>query len=108
MSTFREALGAAAAFMGVAMGTSPAPALQGPLPGAATAHKLKLPNRPGSIQGLADTASLNAFSGQITYTVPLQLPMGPGGFGPSLAFTYVGDLGNGPLGVGWTLGGIAI
>ena len=83
-------------------------ALSGPSPGAATAQTVKLPDFPGSAQGLSDEASVTVFSGQVSYSVPLDLPKGPAGFGPSLALTYVGELGNGPVGIGWTLGSIAI
>src|SRR5207249_3281220 len=55
-----------------------------------------------------DLASVNMFAGQITYSIPIDLPRGRAGFGPGLALSYSGDLGNGPLGVGWTLGSIAI
>src|SRR5215471_1380450 len=110
MSIFRLARGIRVAVVLVALGTGArsAWALQGPQPGAASANKLTLPNRPGSVQGLSDAASVNAFSGQVGYAVPLDLPKGPAGFGPQLAFTYLGELGNGPMGIGWTLGDIAI
>src|SRR6185369_14873856 len=49
-----------------------------------------------------------AFSGQIGYQVPITLPAGPGGFGPSMGLRYEGDLGNGPLGIGWALDSIMI
>jgi RHS repeat-associated protein len=76
----------------------------GPTPAAATATKAVLPDRPGSVRGLADEASVNVFSGQIDYSVPIELPKGRAEFGPSLSLSYTGELGNGPLGVGWSLG----
>jgi hypothetical protein len=99
---------ACAALLGTLVGSQDAAALQGPTSGAATAKTLILPSKPGSVKGLSDEASIGAFSGQISYSVPLDLPAGRGGFGPGLSLTYSGDLGNGPLGVGWSLGQIAI
>ena len=57
---------------------------------------------------MADAASVNVFLGQVAYSPPLDLPAGIAGFGPGLAITYAGELGNGPLGIGFTLGEIAI
>jgi RHS repeat-associated protein len=67
-----------------------------------------LPDGPGSVRGLADDASIGVFSGQVAYSVPIELPESRGGFGPSLSLTYAGELGNGPLGVGWSLGHASI
>jgi YD repeat-containing protein len=78
-------------------------ALNGPLPGAVNAQTVKLPAGPGSIRGLADAAKVDGFTGQVQYAVPIELPAGPGGLVPMLSLGYDGDLGNGPLGVGWSL-----
>lgn len=79
-----------------------------PAPGAANAQTLKLPDGPGSVRGLADSPNVEVFSGQVGYGVPLELPAGVAGFGPSLSLGYSGDLGNGPLGVGWALPQVAL
>src|SRR3954454_6100953 len=79
-----------------------------PSPGAVTAQTLHLPDKPGSIKGLADPATISTFSGQVSYSIPIVLPAGRAGFGPSLTLAYSGDLGNGPVGVGWNLGAIGI
>ncbi|MFH0901062.1 MAG: SpvB/TcaC N-terminal domain-containing protein, partial [Pseudomonadota bacterium] len=63
---------------------------------------LKLPDGPGSVQGLADGVSIGMFSGQVEYSVPIAVPA-TGGLAPSLALDYSGALGNGPIGVGWAL-----
>ncbi len=63
---------------------------------------LKLPDGPGSVQGLADSVSIGMFSGQVEYSVPIAVPA-TGGLAPSLALDYSGALGNGPIGVGWAL-----
>jgi RHS repeat-associated protein len=79
-----------------------------PEPGAVSATTLKVPDGPGSVHGLNDAGVVEPFSAQITYSVPIDLPAGRAGFGPSLSLLYSGDLGNGPLGVGWTISSIAI
>lgn len=63
---------------------------------------LKLPDAPGSVAGLADPATLDVFSGQVGYSVPIRAPAA-GGITPALAIEYSGALGNGLLGVGWNL-----
>ncbi len=79
-----------------------------PKPGAVSASTLKLPDKPGSIKGLSDDASVQVFSGHVSYSVPFELPQGRAGFGPQLSLSYSGELGNGPLGIGWSLGLISI
>jgi hypothetical protein len=114
MSARRHRMGGIAAVAATAAagaffaGPGPAWALQGPAPGAASANKLKLPDGPASVHGLGDKASTNLFSGQVGYSIPIDLPKGPAGFGPQLALTYSGDLGNGHVGIGWTLPGIEV
>jgi RHS repeat-associated protein len=78
-----------------------ASALGGPSPGAVSAQTVKLPSGPGSVRGLADDAQVNGFTGQVAYSIPIELPSAPGGLAPSLHLGYDGDLGNGPIGVGW-------
>src|SRR3954464_3518986 len=79
-------------------------ALQGPAPGAAAASTIKLPDGPGSVRGLADPAAVESFAGQVTYAIPIEVPAGRAGSAPSLALQYNGGLGNGSIGIGWTLG----
>ena len=45
---------------------------------------ISLPSGPGSIQGLGESFQPQLNSGSGSYAVPLILPSGPGGFGPSL------------------------
>ena len=95
--------------LAAALGLGPsARAFEGPDPGAATATSLTLPDGPASIRGLADAATVDVFTGQVNYAIPLDLPKGPGGFGPSFALQYSGETGNGPIGIGWSLGTIMI
>lgn len=83
-------------------------AVNGPSPGAVSAQTVKLPAGPGSVRGLADDATVAAFTGQVRYAIPIDLPAGPDGMSPSLTLGYDGELGNGPLGVGWRLSQAAI
>ena len=79
-----------------------------PAPGAVTAQTVKVPDGPGSVRGLASDASVSSFTGQVTYSIPIELPGGPGGLAPSLALHYDGALGNGPVGLGWSLGHVGV
>jgi RHS repeat-associated protein len=89
--------------LSLTLAPSVAYALGGPAPGAVNAQTVRLPAGPGSIRGLADNASVDGFTGQVRYSVPIPLPAGPGGLTPSLSLGYDGELGNGPLGIGWSL-----
>ena len=90
--------------LSIVMAPSAAHASAGrPVAGAATPDRLKLPSGPSSVRGLADEPSVDAFAAQLNYQVPIELPGGFGGLAPKLALTYSGALGNGPLGIGWTL-----
>jgi RHS repeat-associated protein len=75
-----------------------------PTPGAIAPDRLKMPSGPSSVRGLADEPSVDAFNAQLNYQVPIELPGGYGGLAPGLALKYSGSLGNGPMGIGWTLG----
>jgi hypothetical protein len=95
--------GATAAALALVAMTGTAHALGGPSPGAVSAQTVKLPSGPGSVRGLADDAQVSSFTGQVQYSVPIEMPAGPGGFAPQLSLGYAGELGNGPIGVGWLL-----
>jgi RHS repeat-associated protein len=75
-----------------------------PAPGAASAQTVVRPDGPASVRGLSDAASVHIFSGQVSYSIPFELPTAAAGFGPKLALQYSGALGNGSVGVGWSLG----
>ena len=101
----RLCVGAAVALGAAALALSrDARALGAPSPSAASASTIKLPDGPASIRGLADPATVDMFSGQVGYRVPIDVPAGVAGLAPHLALDYSGDLGNGPLGIGWMLG----
>ncbi|HTE53483.1 MAG TPA: FG-GAP-like repeat-containing protein [Kofleriaceae bacterium] len=98
----RGALSVTGLVVTAAMSTA-ALAAGGPEPGAVTAETVKLPSGPGSVRGLADNASVSAFTGQVQYSVPIDLPTAAGALAPTLSLGYDGGLGNGPLGVGWSI-----
>jgi RHS repeat-associated protein len=80
-----------------------AQALDGPSPGALTPSTLTLPSSPASIRGLSDDPSVSVFSGEVSYSLPIDLPKAAGGFAPTFSLAYDGARGNGPLGVGWNV-----
>lgn len=46
--------------------------------------------------------------GAATYSIPIQVPPGIAGVEPKLSLTYNSQAPNGPLGVGWSLGGLSV
>ncbi|MFD0893724.1 VCBS repeat-containing protein [Luteolibacter ambystomatis] len=56
----------------------------------------------GSLKGAMTVGG----DGSSNYSIPLDLPKGTGGMEPKLSFNYSSGGGNGPLGVGWSLGGL--
>jgi RHS repeat-associated protein len=64
---------------------------------------ISVPKGPGSIEGLGESFQPSLNSGTAKYGVTLQVPPGTAGQTPSLALSYEGGGGNGPLGLGWAL-----
>jgi RHS repeat-associated protein len=46
-------------------------------------------------------------SGAATYSIPIVVPPGTAGMAPDITLSYASNAGNGPLGVGWSLGGMS-
>lgn len=65
---------------------------------------LTLPKGGGAVKGLGETFVSNLNSGTGAYRVPLALPAGRNGYGPSLALGYSSGRGNGSFGLGWNIG----
>lgn len=76
-------------------------AVSDPTPGGVSANTLKMPTGPGSLEGLGKAGEVSVFTGQYSYSIPLDLPAGQAGFGPSLALAYSGDTGQSVMGIGW-------
>jgi len=47
-------------------------------------------------------------NGAATYSVPIAVPPGVGGMEPKLSLGYSSQAGNGPMGLGWNLGGVSM
>src|SRR5215468_6530766 len=74
-----------------------------PVAGSITPERLKVPSGPSSVRGLADEPSVDPFYAHVGYQVPIELPAGHGDLSPTLALSYTATLGNGPMGIGWSL-----
>jgi RHS repeat-associated protein len=71
---------------------------------ATTAQAIPLPTAEGSLQGMGESFAPELGSGAATYSVPLAVPPGRAGVQPGLALSYSSAAGNGPAGLGWSLG----
>jgi RHS repeat-associated protein len=71
---------------------------------AFTAPQINLPKGGGAIRGIGEKFTANAATGTGSLSVPIALSSGRSGFGPRLSLTYDSGSGNGPFGIGWSLG----
>ncbi len=62
------------------------------------------PTGGGAIKGLGDTFSPDLHTGTGNLSVPIAVPPGRGGFQPEITLAYSTGRGNGPFGLGWSLG----
>ena len=63
--------------------------------------------RAATVAGVTSASLAIDESGAATYSIPIAVPPGAAGMEPSLSFVYSSQAGNGPLGVGWSLGGLS-
>jgi RHS repeat-associated protein len=84
--------------------TNPLILPSGPDKSAATPQAIALPKGEGSIQGMGESFTPDLSSGTGTFAVPIAVPKGRNGVGPSLALSYSTAGGNGSIGQGWSLG----
>jgi hypothetical protein len=70
----------------------------------AAAPGLALPKGGGALSALGETFKVDLSTGGGAFSVPLELPEGRGGLGPTLVLQYSTGAGNGPIGLGWRLG----
>ncbi len=68
------------------------------------APRVTLPKGGGAIRGIGEKFSVNSVNGTASLTVPIPVSPARSGFGPQLTLTYDSGAGNGPFGVGWSLG----
>ncbi len=67
------------------------------------APAVSLPTGGGAIRGIGEKFAANPVTGSATFSIPLPVSPGRGGFGPQLTLTYDSASGNGPFGFGWSL-----
>lgn len=65
---------------------------------------ISLPGGGGAIKGLGESFVPDIQTGTGQFSVPLAIPPGRNGLQPTLALTYSTAAGNGPLGLGWSVG----
>lgn len=65
---------------------------------------ISLPSGGGALRGLGEKFVPDLQKGTGTLVLPITLPDGRNGFQPNLALTYSTGQGNGPFGMGWSLG----
>jgi hypothetical protein len=65
---------------------------------------ISLPHGGGALSGFGETFAPDLHTGTGNFTVPIALPPGRNGFQPELNLVYSTGHGNGPFGLGWSLG----
>jgi hypothetical protein len=68
------------------------------------APAISLPKGGGAIRGMGEKFAANPVTGTGSMTVPIATSPGRSGFGPQLSLSYDSGSGNGPFGLGWSLG----
>ncbi|MTI89081.1 MAG: hypothetical protein FH748_14075 [Balneolaceae bacterium] len=66
--------------------------------------EISLPKGGGAIKGIDEQFKVNAANGTAAFSLPLPLTPGRNEFTPSLSLNYNSGSGNGPFGLGWSLG----
>jgi RHS repeat-associated protein len=69
-----------------------------------TAPQISLPKGGGAIRGIGEKFVANPVTGTGSLTVPIARSPGRSGFGPELSLSYDSGTGNGPFGMGCSLG----
>jgi len=65
---------------------------------------IALPKGGGALKAIDERFEVNAANGTADLSFPLPISEGRGGFSPNLALAYNSGGGNGPFGLGWSLG----
>jgi RHS repeat-associated protein len=71
---------------------------------APAAPSIRLPTGGGAVRGIGEKFAANPVLGSGSLTIPLATSPGRSGFGPQLALSYDSNAGNGPFGLGWSIG----
>ena len=65
--------------------------------------RVKLPEGPGSLEGIGENADVDEKMGQASWSIPIDVPRGYAGVTPELALTYSSGGGGSVTGMGWLL-----
>src|SRR5215216_1926908 len=65
---------------------------------------LSLPKGGGAIKGIGEKFQADLHTGTGNFSIPIAVPPGRNGFQPEFALAYSTGNGNGPFGLGWSLG----
>lgn len=65
---------------------------------------IALPRGGGALKGIDEQFEVNAANGTATCSIPLPITPGRRHFSPELTLSYNSGAGNGPFGLGWSLG----
>jgi RHS repeat-associated protein len=71
--------------------------------GGVTVPAITLPKGGGAIRGMGEKFAANPVTGTGSFSVPIAVTPGRGGFTPELSLSYDSGSGNGPFGFGWSL-----
>jgi RHS repeat-associated protein len=85
-----------------------ATAAASPADTAGSLPSISLPTGGGAIRGIDEKLSVNQATGTAALTVGVFTSPARQGFGPSVGLSYDSGAGNGPFGLGWSLGVAAI
>ena len=72
------------------------------------AEILNLPSGGGSVSGSGTSFSVDLNTGTLAAGLDLHLPAGPNGIIPNVSLSYSSAAGDGPFGIGWSLGTLTI
>lgn len=65
--------------------------------------RVSLPEGPGSLEGIGENVDVAGHMGQMSYSVPIDVPAGFAGLTPELALGYSSGNGSSSVGIGWDL-----
>ena len=63
-----------------------------------------LPKGGGAIRGIGEKFNINALTGTSSFSIPISMTPGRGGFTPQLSLEYNSGNGNSAWGYGWNIG----